>query len=189
VLLEESIGVVGVAVARNYAACDRLQETCHLPGCSATFRVTNQTFLCHDGDSIPGSTIKGLQVVFQIHLSFFSLAWVLVPWMKRTPISSAVRPHTARAQRRGKMRGFAPPEFCMSMPQATGGEDILLSMRSLSFKISDAAREKVVIHDFTLALAELHFLFQLTLLEGKLFSNLLAAEGDLASTAVNVEEG
>jgi hypothetical protein len=52
-----------------------------------------------------------------------------------------------------------------------------------------AKKKKVLIHGFTLALAELHFLFQLMLLEGKPFPNLLAAEGDLASTVVNVEEG
>jgi len=41
VLLEERIDVVGIAIARNYAAPDRLEETRHLPRCCATFRVTN----------------------------------------------------------------------------------------------------------------------------------------------------
>jgi hypothetical protein len=40
VLLEEHIMVVGIAIARNYAVLDRLEET-RLPCCCATFRVAD----------------------------------------------------------------------------------------------------------------------------------------------------
>jgi hypothetical protein len=60
-LLEERINVVGIAIAGNHAILDRLKETCHLPSRSATFRVTDQTFLCHDRDSIAWGTFKCLQ--------------------------------------------------------------------------------------------------------------------------------
>jgi hypothetical protein len=61
--------------------------------------------------------------------------------------------------------------------------------RSLGFDVSDTARKVDVIHNFALALAELDFLFQLMLLEGKPFSDLLAPEGNLAGTVANIEDG
>jgi hypothetical protein len=71
---------------------------------------------------------------------------------------------------------------------AISSEDILLLTISLGLEVSDAAREEVDIHDFTLAPAEFSFLFQLLLLEGKPISDLLAAEGDLTSTIADIED-
>ncbi|KAL1683354.1 hypothetical protein EV122DRAFT_258313, partial [Schizophyllum commune] len=47
-------------------------------------------------------------ISFQIWVSFFSLAPVLVPWMESTPTSSVVKPQTARARRSGATRGSDP---------------------------------------------------------------------------------
>src|SRR5260221_570582 len=59
------------------------------------------------GAASPAAQSSVFKIAFHIYVSFFSLVWVLVPWMERTPISSAVRPHTARARpaRRQWLRG------------------------------------------------------------------------------------
>ena len=62
-------------------------------------------------------------------------------------------------------------------------------MRGLGFEIGNAAHEEIGVCNFTLTLMELKFLFQLVLLEGKPFTDLLAAEGGLMGIVANVEDG
>ena len=185
-LLEERIDVVSVAITGNYAIPNRLEETRHLPGCSATFRVTDQTFLCYDGDGIAWGTVKCLQdrvphirLVFLIGLSAGTMDG------KNTNVVGSEAPDGKCAAERSNARVCA---FRALYKHAIGGEDIFLLTICLGLKISDAAREEVGIHGFAFAPTDFQFLFQLFLLESKPVSDLSPSEGDLTSTVANVKD-
>jgi hypothetical protein len=69
-----TLSALGLPGTTPFPIGDRLEETRHLPGCTATFRVTDQTFLCYDGAALPGERPSVFKIVFHIYISFFSLA-------------------------------------------------------------------------------------------------------------------
>ena len=57
---------------------------------SSSFTCPRKLFWAMMGTAFPGVREMVLKMSFQMAVSFFSLAPLLVPWMERTPISSAV---------------------------------------------------------------------------------------------------
>ena len=149
-----TIHSLAVTITRNDASGDRLQQASHLPCCRPSFGMAEETLLRNDWYCISWRTryfgenfIPDAGFVFLLRVivlqgeklgknkSQHTFAFVLVPWIDRTPISSAVRPQTASARRSGAIRGSVPS----SIPYIAKAS---FSCRTASFSMS-ATRDDI----------------------------------------------
>lgn len=112
-------------------------------------------------------------------VSFFSFAWVLVPWSEMTPTSSAVRPpHSESSTERSN-------SVVVTRKHAVGGKSVLFLSFGLALDGCNSLSDKSFLG---LGRYGLELEFEEFVLVLDPLSNLLATEGKLAGAVLKVED-